>query len=405
MQATIPRRVFVALGLLAAALLAGILTGLWALTAIPVGFLFGVFLQKGDLCGSSAMSEVLLMREGRKLLGLWLAIVVSMLAFALGEALGWIVIAPKPFLWASYLVGGLIFGAGTVLAGGCVSGCLFKAGAGNLNSMAALPAIAIGVCLVDYGPLNGFGEWLKSQVWKAPGGGPITFSTWTGLPFWALALLFAAATAAGWFLLRSRKAPPANRERKSLGALITRPWKPWAAGLAIGLLALPAHVSRAAGNTNYAIGVTKGTSHALLLAVDKDLDHLWRNPALSAAPKAAAPAGAPAAPAPKAPGRKKVAWWLVLLVASLVIGSRFSAGLAGEARLLPKPPDETVVAFLGGLLVGIGAGLAYGCVVGNILSGLGTMAAGMIVFTAATLAANWTVTWFYMMGGRLFAAR
>jgi hypothetical protein len=31
------------------------------LTAIPIGFLFGFFLQKGDLCGASAFSEVLLM--------------------------------------------------------------------------------------------------------------------------------------------------------------------------------------------------------------------------------------------------------------------------------------------------------------------------------------------------------
>lgn len=36
------------------------MTGLWVLTAIPIGFLFGFFLEKADLCGSSAFSEVLL---------------------------------------------------------------------------------------------------------------------------------------------------------------------------------------------------------------------------------------------------------------------------------------------------------------------------------------------------------
>ena len=35
----------------------------WVLAAIPIGFLFGFFLQKGDLCGSSAFSEVLVMKD------------------------------------------------------------------------------------------------------------------------------------------------------------------------------------------------------------------------------------------------------------------------------------------------------------------------------------------------------
>ena len=57
-------------------------SGSWFLTAAPVGFLFGFFLQKGDLCGSSAMSEVLIFRDARKLAGLWVAIAISMVGFA-----------------------------------------------------------------------------------------------------------------------------------------------------------------------------------------------------------------------------------------------------------------------------------------------------------------------------------
>ncbi len=81
-------------------------TGWWFVTAIPVGFLFGFFLQKGDLCCSSAMSEVLLFRDARKLAGLWVAIVVSMVGFAIIERLGWVTLKPKPLLRASWIVGG-----------------------------------------------------------------------------------------------------------------------------------------------------------------------------------------------------------------------------------------------------------------------------------------------------------
>ena len=47
-----------------------IVTRFWVLTVIPIGFLFGFFLQKGDLCGSSAFSEVLMMKDWKKMWGL-----------------------------------------------------------------------------------------------------------------------------------------------------------------------------------------------------------------------------------------------------------------------------------------------------------------------------------------------
>jgi uncharacterized membrane protein YedE/YeeE len=113
----------------------------WVLTALPIGFLFGFFLQKGDLCGASAFSEVLVMRDRRKLAGLWILIVVAMIGFAVLDLLGWVKLSPKPFLYLNYVVGGILFGTGTVLAGGCISGCLYKAATGNLNSIAALLTI------------------------------------------------------------------------------------------------------------------------------------------------------------------------------------------------------------------------------------------------------------------------
>jgi uncharacterized membrane protein YedE/YeeE len=103
------------------------------LTAVPIGFLFGFFLERSDLCGASAFSEVVVMRDWRKFFGIWIVIIVSMCAFALGNGLGLISLNPKPLYWANTLVGGTIFGVGIVLAGGCISGVLFKAGQGNIN--------------------------------------------------------------------------------------------------------------------------------------------------------------------------------------------------------------------------------------------------------------------------------
>jgi uncharacterized protein len=366
------------------------LTGWWFLTAIPVGFLFGFLLQKGDLCGSSAMSEVLLFRDARKLAGLWVAIAVSMVGFAAIERLGWVVLKPKPLLWASWIVGGVIFGAGTVLAGGCISGCLYKAGAGNLNSMAALAGMPLGIAMVEHGTLNRTHLWLKSHVIKAADGGPVTFSSLTGLPYWLLALLFAGATAAAALWLRRKGTRPAGGE-PLLRRLLRRSWHPCQAGIAIGVLAVPAFLSAVASGRSYPLGVTHGVLHAYELASE--------TVAVETVPPSPVPATLPAtaSPAPAQPPRS-VSAWLILVVVAMVPGSWVAARLAGQAKLLAKPPEQTVIAFFGGILVGVGAGFATGCVVGNILSGWALMSVGMLLFGVATLLANWAVTRFYLLG-------
>jgi uncharacterized membrane protein YedE/YeeE len=367
----------------------------WVLTAVPIGFLFGFFLQKGDLCGASAFSEVLVMKDRRKLAGLWILIVVAMVGFAILDLLGWVKLSPKPFLYLNYIVGGILFGTGTVLAGGCISGCLYKAATGNLNSIVALLTIPAGVMMVEFGPLHPMQTALTRFAIHSRSGGPVTLSTVTGLSYAALAFIFAAATLA-FVILNKRRRPASNRtisQGPFLARVFVRPWKPWAAGLAIGLLMVPAYLSSAASGRNYPLGVTHGVMQAELLLIDQDLAHSWK----PAAPPstAAAPSAAPAKPA------KPVSWWLVLLCVALPIGAWSSARLNGSARLAPKPPDEILFALLGGFLTGAGAAVATGCVVGNIMSGWALMSVGMIVFGLVTIASNWLMTYIYLMGGQL----
>jgi hypothetical protein len=374
-------------------------TRVWVLTALPIGFLFGWLLQKGDLCGASAFSEVVLARDPTKVFGIWVVIVVSMAGFAFIEALGWVHLAPKPMLWISYIVGGAVFGAGTVLAGGCISGCLFKAGAGNLNSMAALVGMPLGIGMVEYGPLNGIHRAMMSHVVKADGGGPVTLSTVTGLPYWLLALTCAAVTLAWVVAARRRRPAIAVQGPERVGRrLLTRPWRPWQAGLAIGLLAVPAYLSSAATGRNYPLGVTHGVFQAYEVLTESHVAHVWR-PRPPAPPNQ--PAGTPPpGPAPAVPA-KPINWWLVGVAVSMVPGAWVAARLSGTARLLPRDPAETVTAFLGGILVGAGAAFATGCVVGNILSGWALMSVGLFVFGLVTVLANWVTTYVYLMGGTL----
>ena len=134
------------------------------------------------------------MSDGRKIFGVWTAIVTAMIFFAVAQAAGLVTLAAKPLLWANYVVGGLIFGAGTVLAGGCISGCLYKAAGGNLNSIVALLTIPSGIAFVEHGPLSKLNATMKSVKSVASDGGPVTLPSLTGMPFWAWAVILSVGT-------------------------------------------------------------------------------------------------------------------------------------------------------------------------------------------------------------------
>ncbi|MBN2242255.1 MAG: YeeE/YedE family protein [Acidobacteria bacterium] len=389
--------VFISLAMILAVLALSAYFHLPVLTAIPIGFLFGFFLQKGDLCGASAFSEVLVMKSWKKTWGIWVCVVAGMAGFAILDLLGLVTLAPKPFLWVNYLVGGILFGIGMVLSGGCISGSLYKAGIGHINSIVSLVGIPIGIALVEYGPLSKINGTLKTNVLKSSDGGSVTLSSLTGLPFWVVAVILILAT----LIVSAAKRPRSKPDRQSVAdnapaikRAVTGSWKPWTAGLLIGILGGAAYLSSAASGRNYPLGVTHGVLHAQLMVTDSNLNVVYEKPDPAASSSASGPAQAPAA-------GKKVSLWLILIVISLVAGGWVSARLSGQARLIAKPPDQIFVALIGAILTGAGAAIATGCVIGNIMSGIALASVGMIFFTVITVVANWATTYLYLMGGSL----
>lgn len=367
----------------------GIITSQWYLTAVPIGFLFGFFLQKGDLCASSAMSEAIMFRDRSKLWGFWVAIVSTMLSISLIDYFGLVSANPKPFLWLSSIVGGLIFGVGMVFAGGCISGVLYKGGTGNINSIMALMGVPFGVAAVELGPLNQLHIWMKSFIIKGEGGESLTLFSVTGIPYLILALLFVAVTII-YVVWRKRKL--------NFAVPMKRAWKPWVAGIALGLLGAFAYLTSDASGRNYPLGATHGVYQYSLVMFEKNenikyvtsksrkstkIEEVKEKPKVAELPK------------------KKVNVWLVLLVLSALAGSWLSGALSGQSKLLPKDPQQTLIALIGGFMIGAGAAFAGGCSIGNIMSGWGMMSLGNFVFGIVVLLANWITTYFYLMGGSI----
>jgi hypothetical protein len=234
--------------------------------------------------------------------------------------------------------------------------------------------------MVEYGPLSGLNGFLKSQNL-----GQISFTSVTGLPYWLLAVVLAGGTLAAAFWKWNKTGIGAAMPLLSPEA---RSWKPWVAGLLIGILGGAAYLSSAASGRNYPLGVSHGVVYAQLLVTDHNLDFVYQPAESSQSGQAAPPAAG-----------KQVSVWLICLILSLIAGSWLSVKLSGQARLIAKPPEQLIVGFAGSLMVGAGAALATGCVIGNILSGISLMSVGMVFFAVVVIASNWATTYLYLMGG------
>jgi uncharacterized protein len=363
-------------------------TGRWALAALPIGVVLGFALSRGGLCGAAAIGEVLVLRDRRKLAGFGVAVVATMVSFAVLDALGLVTLNPRQFRWASALVGGTTFGIGMALAGGCVSGTLFKCGEGHLNSLVALPAIAFGIHAVDLGFLSGLDRSLRSCVIEGASGEPLTFASLSGIPYVALVAVFVVIALAIGLRRRDRSVRPGVVVRQDPVPVsrrwLVRSWRPWQAGLVVGLLAVPAWLTSQESGRDLALCVTYGVEEIPLLVGDHAL--IWTGEDLAANEAT--------------PQRPKVWVWLVCLVVGLVAGAHLAARLLGRAGLKRRPPGELVTAAVGGLLVGVGAGLGRGCTLGNGVTGAALMSIGMIAFAVVAAVACFVTTRIYVFGPR-----
>jgi len=272
------------------------------------------------------------------------------------------------FLWLSYLVGGLVFGFGMVLASGCPQRNLVRAGSGSLKAWVTLGAAAVAAQMTLRGVLAGPRvAWLDAaglQLAHPQDLGsmlaPLT-GTAPALLRWALlALLLAAAAALLW---RTRAALDGSH---------------WAGGIGVGLLvpaawALTGHLGFIPEHPDTLEAVWMATyshrpealSFAAPVAHGLDLLTLWsdRNTTLS---------------------------FGVVVTLGVLLGSALSALWRREFRVESfRDAADLGHHLLGGLLMGFGGVTAMGCSVGQGLSGLSLLSAGSCLAVAGIVAGAW----------------
>ena len=367
---------------LAFAMQDGVIAALWFL-----GIAAGFTLQRSRFCFASAFRDLFLFGSARIMKAILIGLALTTVGFAAimhaaVPSAGLAILPPQAHVLPvglSTALGGLLFGYGMVLAGGCVSGSLYRAAEGYVGSWVALAGTVVGL-----GFISQTWNWWWTEV--ISGEPAIWLPSLAGLGYaGAIVLTFAGLITAFVFLVwweaRSGLAPsPTAAVTVTSGTLTAQLGQLWRTVFVRGWPA-PAGAIGLAG-----ISIVMYTVH-MPWGVTGELQR-WANAAMSAV--GAAP--------PVAIGLSDIGGCAVLadetglfghtfaVTVGLLPGALIGALLAKEFKLrVPRRPIRYAQSLGGGLLMGIGAGLAIGCTIGAFFSAIPSLSVSGWLF-AATLA-------------------
>ncbi|WP_459940184.1 MULTISPECIES: YeeE/YedE family protein [Deferrisoma] len=347
-----------------------------------LGVAAGALFHRADYCLVAALRDPFLFGDRVLTRTLVVGIAVTALLFEALRAAGLLSAYPFPLLGPAHLAGaagGVLFGVGMVLAGGCVVGTLYKVAQGRGLHLAAFLGILGGSGL--YAEFHPF--WTRVAAPTRVGGDAVTLPQALGLPPWALVLPLTAALL-GWAWRWWR--------RGELSRPFSVPGGVSPLAAALSLSGISAAVCAVSG---VPIGVT--TAYTKLAAAAESWlapAHVAANEFFRAAPLSFRLAWADlplvGGPGPRWDG---VALLQGPIIAGILAGAGLSARLAGEWRLrLRAPARQYVSAIVGGGLMGIGARMGAGCNVWHLWGGVPILALQSLVFVAGLLPGTWLGT-------------
>jgi len=128
------------------------------------GFIYGMCLQGGRFCFSSAFRDLFAVGVPRMIVGIVIATVLFGLTASTVAATGNSSAHTAP-LGVHSVIAGFVFGVGMVFSGGCASSSLYKTGEGNMT--AAIVLASISVTQAVFVDLGGWLNRLVPDSWRA----------------------------------------------------------------------------------------------------------------------------------------------------------------------------------------------------------------------------------------------
>lgn len=342
-------------------------TVLWATFALTV--LFGFVAQRTNFCTMGAVADIANFGDWTRMRQWLLAIGVAIVATSALAATGQIdpgksLYATPRFTLLGYVVGGLLFGFGMVLAGGCGSKTLVRVGGGSLKALVVFIVLGLTAYITLRGALGVF----RVNVIEPLG---TRLATTQDLP-----TLAAAATG------------------------LAKPALQWTLGLLIGgaLIAF-ALVRRDFRHwENLLAGFVIGGVIAAIWFVSGHLGHLTEHPETLEETFLATNSGRMESLSFVAPMAYVLDWLMffsdkskvltlgVVAVFGVVTGAAASALLTRTFRWEGfGNTEDTANHLVGAVLMGFGGVTAMGCTVGQGLSGVSLLAAGSFIAIGAII--------------------
>ena len=306
--------------------------GTLAAAGLAVGVLFGVMAQRSRFCLRAATVEVAEGHFGPRL-AIWLIAFCTALMLVQGAvALGWLDLGSARVLAATgslsgAVIGGLMFGAGMILARGCASRLLVLASSGNLRALITGLVVTLVAQAAYRGALSPAREGIAG-LWTVPGGEGRDIGAALGLTPGAVAALALAGLVASFVFARRRDVPWLHAVTAAgVGAAVMLGW------LATYLISQTSFEVVPLSSVTFT-GPATDTLMALVTEPSLPLS------------------------------------FGIGLVPGVALGAGASALLAGEWKLERFGADTPMERYLvGAVLMGFGAMLAGGCAVGAGMSG------------------------------------
>jgi len=337
-------------------------------TLFLIGGGLGVALYHGSFGFTGGWRRMVVEKRGRGMRAQMLTIGVAALAMiplvAAGNIGGQAMVGAMAPVGVSVLVGAAMFGLGMQLGGGCGSGTLFTVGGGSARMLVTLVFFIVGA-LVGTAHLP---FWLLQPSLPA-----VSIGAELGVGF-AIAVTIAGLALVALITALIERRVHGNIEAEPAPAragwswILRGPWPLVGAGLVLALLNIATLlVAGHPWSITYGFGLW-GAKIAQAAGVDVASWEFWTWPAQA-----------------QALNSSVLADTVSVMDFGLVLGAALAAAVAGKFAPKAKLPlGSLLAAVVGGLLMGYGARLSFGCNIGALFSGIATGSLhGWLWFAAA----------------------
>ncbi len=326
-----------------------------------LGLVFGITVQRTNFCTMGSISDIVSMGAWNRFRAWMLAIAVAILGSQALQVSATVDLGQTIYLttnlgWFGAILGGLMFGFGMTMTGGCGSRTLVRIGGGNLKSVVAVLFMGIFAYMTLRGltglarvEIEGFSNLDLEALGLESQGIPDILTALLGLPAVAARGATVVALAGGllWFCFRSAAFRASRRDIAAgliFGALVPAGW------YATGVIGYDAFEPLPLTSYTFVAPVGNAIQY-LMTFTGSTID------------------------------------FGIAAVGGVIAGGFLAAKASGQFRIEAfADVGDMQRHIIGGALMGMGGIMALGCTIGQGITGMSTLALGSVIALVSIVA-------------------